>query len=627
MKTKILALLLVVVLLVICLASCTTPEPPACTKHVDNNNDKKCDICQKPMEVDPTPGPGDNPEVDETPDVTWNETVSLLYCLTENSNGGELSSGCRHYMAGDTSKVENAGNTFYTTIQERNAYAEEYAKVLITYDYTSITSGWGGNIKAITALGTQTSDNGRPDIIVNFVYDMMSASLNKAFKNVYSQKNTSSMVKPGELSNYFAFATEGAYNPEYLDKDNGYMVEYMQSLSLSRDRMYFVASDYFIDLVRAFFVVPVNINMLEAINPNESHNPFITDADKADGKYTIDEFYAMVNDGKWTYDAVAAFAADVYSPGDTDDPLDGTLGFAVSTDGGLGASGLLYTTSITIIERQWDEQYIQNDDGTYTGDFIYWYPDENSENAKNLRNFVANLGLLFGAENPGVRAVGNKGAVNGTSFANGDSLAAILQRFAEDQLLFGGIICVGSLEDSGYKTMVANGGSFGVVPVPLYRGEYYDEELGAMTTDKYLTQVHSLGKVAGLTFTSKKFAAASAYLNWLSLNSSDILDDYYQYTLTNEAAGGAENEGTADMLAYIRAHVRTSFDKAFEDAIAKHYAQGEDTWYNSNKWHNLILHANFELDPDTIASSYKSIYTQKQGALDTIENSYANLPF
>lgn len=631
MKTRILALLLVIVLALGALVACgptTPPEPQDCVKCVDNNNDKKCDVCGKPIKTPDPVGP-DNPEVDETPDVTWNQTVSLNYFLTENSNGGELSSGCRHYMAGDTTKVDDPGNTFYTTIQERNALAEEYAHVSVSYDYTSINGGWGTNLGNIASLCTQGSPNGRPDIVANFVYDMMSASLNKAFQNVYSQTGTSECIKQGELNNYFAFATEGAYNPDYLDMDNGYMVEYMQSLSLSRDRMYFVASDYFIDLVRAFFVIPVNITMLEQIGVGpDDHNEFITEEDRADGKYTIDEFYAMVNRNEWTYEAMAAFSANVYSPGQTTDPLDGVRGFAVSTNGGLGASGLLYTTSITIIEREWNEHYIENEDGTYTGDFKYWYPAADSTNAQRLGDFVEQLSWLFGADNPGIVTVGSAGDTDATSFANGNAIAAILERFSENKLLFGGIICVGALEDSGYSEMVEEkGNQFGVVPVPLYRSEYVDVETGATMKDKYLTQVHSLGKVAGIAFMSTKFAAASAYLNWLSLNSSDILDDYYQYTLTAEAAGGSEIEGTADMLAYIRANVRTSFDKAFEDAIAKFYQQSGDKDVNENKWHNIILRHKFILERDEIVNQYSILIGTKNDCLETVEKSYENLPF
>ena len=118
MKTRILALLLVIVLALGALVACgptTPPEPEDCVKCVDNNNDKKCDVCGKPIKTPDPVGP-DNPEVDETPDVTWNETVSLNYFLTENSNNGELSSGCRHYMAGNTDKVDDLHTLPFTCI-------------------------------------------------------------------------------------------------------------------------------------------------------------------------------------------------------------------------------------------------------------------------------------------------------------------------------------------------------------------------------------------------------------------------------------------------------------------------------------------------------------------------------
>ena len=62
-----------------------------------------------------------------------------------------------------------------------------------------------------------------------------------------------------------------------------------------------------------------------------------------------------------------------------------------------------------------------------------------------------------------------------------------------------------------------------------------------------------------------KFVECTAFLNYQSTHSTEILNEYYNYELMYNIAGGAQ--GTVKMLQYVRANVRTSFDKAMEDAL------------------------------------------------------------
>ncbi len=614
------------------LASCQQTTPPAgeCTgDHTDNDKNNICDVCGETIKKGPGGGGGD--VTTEIPDVTWSDEVYLLYQMTDNSNK-ELSSGCYRYLAGQSGESTLKPKDPYVDgidqdIADRNNDAMSYAKVNVEYLYYPDTTsyGWGSNIDDISKAATSETEKGRPDIFCNFVYDMMSASLNRAFKNVYSHSNASVDVKPGERTNYFTFAAQGKYDPNFTDTGEGYMVEYMQSLSLSRDRMYLVASDYFMDLVRAFFVVPVNITLLErdidVATGDDADNKDAYNYDwDGDGDYTIEDFYEMVRQKKWTYTTLAGFANDVYENSNTaadEDPLDDTLGFAVGTQGGLGISGLLYTTSITVIERKWNKQLYEDDNGNWVADWEYWYPDDNSGNCLQLQEFVTNLNSLF--TSTGVRSVEK-------SSVDPKVETAIRAKFAKNKILFGGIICVGSLEEEAYTRMVEDGNQFGVVPVPLYRGQWWDEEDQVYKTDEYLTQIHSIGRVGGISFMSTKFAPASAFLNYLSLNSTQILDDYYNWTLKEDAASGSDIEGNAEMLDYVREHVRSSFDKAFEDALAKFYANDESFDYNSHKWHNLILAANFKMDAGVMKKTYKEVVGIKDTALEFLEKSYDALP-
>lgn len=628
MKTKLLALLLALVMVVLALASCG-PTAPTCPPHADNNDDGICDNCNEKMPNNDKPGDKPGPsEDDELPQTTWNETT-LLFSMTDNSNNEELSSGCRRYLSGERLATDGT-STIYDSVDERNGDAEDYAKVDVMYTYYAegtewrwgrcVTSENGG----IFQKANQPDKEDRPDMFCNFVYDMVSASLLECFNNLYTNKVKSTGVDDAELQNYFAFAEDGKYKLSYTDEANdgkGYMVQYMQSLTLSEEKMYLVASDYFIDLVRAFFVVPVNVAMIEQMEASEDPDSYFYDY-VDDGDYTIADFYELVNAGRWTYEAVKAFSEKMYQqPTDQNDVLTGKWGFALAS-GGLSGSGILYTTSIVIIQRDETEGVIGVDE--YGRDIIgqvydFYYPD----NFKELTDFIGELYSLFGST--GVTHVNVDATEDGynTAFA-GSAENAVRDNFAGGNIGFGGIICVGSLEGDKYTSMTENGKGFGVVPVPLYQQFKYDKEQDTDVQERYLTQIHNIGRVGAIGIKTEKFAQCTAFLNYQSLNSTDILNDYYEWTLKGDIAG--EVEGTAEMLDYIRYNVRSSFDKAFEDAVARQAQLNGDATLGENKWHNVIIANDYRVEVSEMNTYYDSYVTLKAKALEDLEASYDGLP-
>ena len=224
----------------------------------------------------------------------------------------------------------------------------------------------------------------------------------------------------------------------------------------------------------------------------------------------------------------------------------------------------------------------------------------------------------------------NKGIISITNdqagvYHPGDALLAIRNRFVNNRILFGGAICLGSLEYTDYRDMEDG---FGVVPVPLYRTE---DENGV--PEKYMTQIHNIGRIGAINAKTTKFAKISAYLDYQSLNSTDILEEYYEVKLCGDVAGGGAHK---DMLIFIRSNVRTSFDKAFEDAIGYLFVNesvgaggnGADAVETSEdqKWHAIIKKAHFECDAGQMSNAYLSYVEDKKGRLDSLEESYVGLP-
>lgn len=552
-------------------------ETVDCLRHEDADDDGFCDWCEDPM--------GGN---EKTYPITW-DTTNLIFKMTECSNYEELPSTCKRYLAGDSTGVTDFG-TLDTKISERNTNALDATGVRVTYTYYPDDSkqyGWGCVIETIynEVMGGSAD---RPDIYCNFVYDMVASSLKGAFANLMTTKS----------ENHFEFMED-----DFEDVGTGYMYEYMRSLTLNKFKMYCLSSDYFTDMVRAFFVVPVNVNLLESIKVSEDENTFNYDYD-GDGKYTLDDFYELVWAGKWNYETLAEFSEAVYkkASGSTgaNGSLGDTLGFAISAESGLSASGMLYTTTVEVIHREWDDA---------TNDYEYSYPNDNND----LVNFANNLNNLFKNTN-GVIAIKDKSeyVVGGTAYDT--SLIGIREQFTQDKILFGGCICLGSLEEEAYGRM--NNG-FGIVPVPLYRTVNTDTN----EPDKYQTQIHNLGRVGAISATTTKFAQCSAYLDYQSLHSTDILDYYYETKLSYDVAGGGEN---VEMLQYIRANVRSAFDKVFEDAIGQFYDASDKA--SQDKWHTILQNEKFLVDGSTMITKYRELISTKQKRLRDLQGEYDRLP-
>ena len=610
MKIKILALLLVLVLALGIFASCATPEPTPCN-HRDANDDYTCDRCGDPYNDGPEKT-DDKDEDEKEPKVyplDW-ETTTIKLKATENSNNKELPSACARYLAGTLTEEEKTNDYSAVDIMvgKRNTNAYNTTNVNVDYSYfkEGDTYAWSLCIDAINLVVLGGSSKSA-DMYCNFVYDMVGASLKGSFANLLSEARG---------TNYFEFYMD----KEFEDTGVGYMYEYMRSLTLSKFKMYCLSSDYFTDMVRAFFIVPVNVSLLQSIQVDPECNNPDYDPDAAtkynsdrtgDGEFDIDDFYNLVWDGQWNYSILADYSRAIYEPSgqstsvnNANGNLTDTIGFALSSTSGLSASGMLYTTSVTIIHRDWDVS---------KQDYTYAYPTTNTD----LYDFCDAITSLF-SNNRGVIAVSNS-AEECMNYGP-DALQAIRNQFASGKVLFGGVICLGSLEYDEYKTMNQGDGNtgYGIVPVPLYRA--INPETGE--PDRYLTQIHNIGRVGAISAATEKFSQCTAFLDYQSLNSTDILDEYYNYKLSYDVAGG--DSKNTEMLQYIRYNVRSSFDKAYEDSIGEYYAS-IDPNAKGDRWHEMISTAKYVFDRTAMSAKYAELAGTKQTRLLELYEQYGYL--
>ena len=548
-------------------------------EHVDADKNQKCDKCGAKVKGSGTSGGGGSEE--EIIDYPW-DSQTLIFQMTNNTNRDELPSACERYLAGESTDTDEIDEM----VAERNAECKYFTGITVTYLYYPNTDAykWSANIERIETTVKSGATKDVPDMYCNFVYDMVGASLKSCFANLYSTSRGK-----GDLAglNYFSFIADG-----YSDEVNeGYMYEYMTTTTLSMHKMYILASDYFTDMIRAFFCIPVSVKHIEATGAKVTGN----------SSYNLDDFYDVVRAGDWTYDTLAEYAKTAHVDDGSSDTAgqwlgDEVVGFAMSS-GGLAVSGLIYTTSVVIIHRKWDDT---------TNDWTYFYPDYADS---DLGAFcLATSDLMV---QPGIVYVRSSNTPGMTEWGQTE-LLAIRTRFTQGHVLFGDIMLVGALEFQQYQEMKDDGG-FGVVPVPLYRK--YDRE---GEQERYLTQIHNMGRPGAIAANTLKFVECTAFLQYQSTHSTDILNEYYDYKLQYDVVDGAQT-GTVEMLRYIRSNVRTTFDKTFEDAIGRFYGT-ED----SKSWASIISSKSFILD---IRGDYRSIVDAKNVHLKNLEKYYTELPW
>ena len=612
MKKRILCLILAVIMLV-GMCAVFTSCGDECTDHVDENNDKKCDVCGEAVKGlhkhkdenkdDKCDGCGRSMKGNEEEEVVvypWSddEPVQLIFQLTRNSNSLELPSGCSRYLAGgaDDSQYTPFDQDIDAMILERNTAALDATNVAVRYQYYDDTPNYtrGKCIEIMYSNAVSGAVGNIPDMYCNFTYDLVAASIKGAFSNLRSTLHNY------EGANYFAFIDE---DYDELVDNEGFMYDYMCSTTLNYDKMYLLASDYFTDLIRAFFIVPVNKTLLESVGMQ------VTGDKDGDGKFTIEDFYAEVKEKKWTYAKVAEYSDKIYQPGAGNtgsESIDDTLGFAINC-GGLAGSGMLYSTNITVISKTYNEE---------TGKFDYEYPEE----SPSLIELFTNAKTLV--ESKGVYVAGTGGTYTASERAHGESgLLAIRKRFCESKVLFGDIMLVGALEYDVYQQL-KDGDGFGVVPVPLYH------EVSMDSSENYLTTIHSIGRSGAIAANTAKFAECTAFLNYQSTHSTDILNEYYEYNLQYGFTDGST--GTVEMLEYIRLNVRSAFDKTFEDALAFRFSDVHDEQLGEDAnvaWHGFLCTVAYKYAHGAqIATDYDALRDMKQDELMTLVRDYDTTP-
>ena len=476
-------------------------------------------------------------------------------------------------------------DTIGKLIWERNTRANQVFGTTVQYIYWDETDlGWGKQAGKIVEL-VQAADPQAPDMYIDMLYDLNKAMLSKGvFKDVWSL--------PGS---YFDFSADG------------WMTEWMESLSFTGDRAYILGSDYFIDFFRNMGVLPFNAALMDENGSKLAKALF--GEDLADGETMSQRFFDYVEEGKWTWASLKKLCEAIWvdnAPTDQDS-LNDTLGIIIEAYSGMPATIALYSTGESLTEVK-----------TVNGVQTISYPDEPGA-LKEIFNAISDVFKGNGSFVTNVQGGGSTEDKPGIGYH--------YIKFAENTLLFTDPSLLGTLEDDVFQQMMQHY-LYSVVPLPklseykMDGSDYVLDAAGEKIPLKYNTVIHNTADVGAISVrtTGGKARVLSAYMQFCAENSGAVRKEYLEVVTKFKTTD--YNQGTDRMLDLIYDSVITARDKALDDAIDCLEGGREVRFHQKLKGGD----APFENDASFIASEYTKIISTKSSLLGQVLTTWRNLP-
>ncbi len=336
-------------------------------------------------------------------------------------------------------------------VLSRNARAEAELGVRIKYSEKDI--GVTYILEDIRTI-VQTASKNSPDVYNNDIYDLSRAMVNGLLWNV---------TDPGEgIKNYFDFEADGWY------------LEFMRGCTFDQSKMYLLAGDYFIDMIRMAWVIYVNNEL------------FANNIEKMPAWCgSVTEFYEYVADGFWDFDVLADMARRAFVDGTggirgETEKTDRTVGLAVNhtTDWIFSAS-----SGVTIYYQDKEDGYAPKVMDTI---------DTYQKVANKFVDMQDSVGVYWEEQ-----------VITSTEcFLQGNFLFAVSR--------------LGEMESTALRDFAA---AKGLVPTPKWDDNAQEE---------YHTVLHDQAEIGCILGSANAFSAASALMQFLNEESDAVVYTYYE---------------------------------------------------------------------------------------------------
>lgn len=484
-------------------------------------------------------------------DVKFTNT-ELVIQLSNCTKDTELPVGGDKYMKGPDAIDSTGANSLGAV--ENEVYKRNRAAVQnfgFTLKYVYCDKEWNYVRSYIAEQENNYGSSEKVDLYCDMLYDMEACAVeNGIFANLLKYTAKDSGVDGWEAgAGFFDIAPK-----------NGYNVNFMDDMALSENRKVLIASDYFMDVLRAMTMMPFNKDIYTGVVA-------VDDPD-------AERLYQMALDGQWTWDALMSFQDVATSEGAS--TIDDDRILIPLACGGLTASALLYSTAF--------EGYTER----VVGDTTYYKLENSCNKLVQLFQKAGQLAGCFGVVVVGGSDVQSVETAN-AKFTSGESL------FATPNML-------GIVESDAFQEM----SGLSIMPVPML-----DDQ------SESCTMINSRARVGALSFHSTKKAAMSAFVQYSSEKSETVKNKYFDTAMKGQFLVGS-NAG--QILTKIYTDLGNGKYAILENLIlAKDWNVGKE-----NCWTQLLKQENFTKYASQITTKYSACINAKQAILDGVSESWAN---
>ena len=469
------------------------------------------------------------------------------------------------YIQGPDEVVSGVTSSIEELVYNRNKAAADLLGVTMSYTYWDDLK-WARQADRIKTV-VQGNAVDAPDLFVNMIYDLNIAmkSGGGIFKDVTSI--------PGA---YFDFEVDG------------WMKDWMESLSFTTDRAYILGGDYFIDILRAMGVLPFNLDLMDA-NADKLAAAIIDEDDELGVNEKLStRFFDLVEQEQWTWEVLGKLCAAIWVDvdGSGSNTTDDLLGIITDRYSGLPGSIIIFSAGESLTETY----KIEDPTSEYNGK--YWVRYNETPGAVGAI-FDAVAGVFSGA-----------GAFVTNDFSNdGSGFPFHYSKFASDELLFVGPSMIGTLEQDAFQQMHS---TYSVVPMPKVSAD-----------KKYNTPIHSTADAGAINVNTSpdKTRALSAYLQHCNENSGEIRKYFLQVVTKYKTT--TYNQGTDRMLDLIYDNLTTGRDMALEFTA-------EQT--SDRRTVSVLKGQGYVGDSAFLAATYEANLSKKQSNLDSVLEKWYALP-
>lgn len=432
-------------------------------------------------------------------------------------------------------------------IYERNQNVSNAIGVLPNYVYTALDCH---DIPEDISRHVMMPSADTPDLYVDQVFGMVRAQMQGNLMNVLTEEETS----------HFEFGSK-------TENENGWYNRYMNGFNFASDeKMYLLAGDYFMDVIRMLNLTAVNLTDFEALFlKGDNARPEL-----GTGR---DYLYNTVEQGEWTVDKMVEWSSVAYKDTNNNSKKDqdDRLGLIVY-NGGPSAMGILPSADVSLYEVSKD----------------------------STRYSVGASKTAVNAINAWQGAFASKG-VHLLKSPEVSDYAGLTSTFIDGDALFATGIQLFQLETQEMKGMEKEKC---LVPFPKLTVD-----------DDYCVFTHDNARVGGILKSTGKFEAVSAWVQAASVSSTKILDEYYNVALKYK---NGTDYGSTKMLDIVYDNIRNpkwivdtailevtnnAFTETAQNPTAHNRVTADMTNQYSSKYQSAASRLQVALD------SYKAIFS------------------